>query len=90
MDKKSEKTPNSADVKKQLEAIAGRTIDISPEQIHNLFFPLGAHDFTDGTAAWQSIILPGKRCNAATLLDASGVWSTGADGKRVFLLSDFV
>ncbi len=90
MEKKSETTPNPAEVKKQLEAIAGHAVDISPEQAISLWFPVGAYDYTDGNASWRSIIIAGKRCNTATLLDVSGVSSTGADGKRVFLLSDFV
>jgi hypothetical protein len=34
--------------------------------------------------------LPGKSCRDATLLDASGVSFTEADGTRAILLSDFV
>jgi hypothetical protein len=90
MEEQSEKTVDPADVKKQLEAIAGHEIDVSPDQLINLWLPLGALDYTDGTAAWMRIIFPGRTCNSATLIDASGVSSTGSDGKRVFLLGDFV
>ena len=89
--RKSEKTANSANIKKQLEALTGQKIDFSAEQlIKVLSYPIGAYDYTDGSAAWRWIILPGKACSDATLLDASGVSFTEADGTRAFLLSDFV
>jgi hypothetical protein len=89
--RKSEKTDSPANIKKQLEALTGHKIDLSAEQlIKVLNYPLGAYDYTDGSAAWRWIILPGKSCRDATLLDASGVSFTEADGRRAFLLSDFV
>jgi hypothetical protein len=89
---KSEKTANSANIKKQLEALTGHKIDFSAEQLVKVLrYPIGAYDYTDGSAAWRWILWPeGKTCSDATLLDASGVSFTGADGTSVFLLSDFV
>ncbi|HEX6508511.1 MAG TPA: hypothetical protein VF221_12855 [Chloroflexota bacterium] len=89
MENQSERTVNPEDVKKQLEAIVGHEIDISAEQLIRFWVPISTQDYADGTALWRSIIFPRESCNAATLLDVSGVSSTGADGKRVFLLSDF-
>jgi hypothetical protein len=89
--RKSEKTANPADIKKQLEELTGHKIDFSTEQfVKILSYPIGAYDYTDGSAAWRRIIFPGKTCSNATLLDVSGVLFTETDGKRVFLLSDFV
>jgi hypothetical protein len=79
------------DVKKQLESIAGREIQVEAEQLKLLlWYAVGAYDYTDGYIASQSIVLPGVRCNSARLLDASGASYTGSDGKRVFRLSEFV
>ena len=92
MKKKSDETAQAVNVKKQLEALVGRDSEVSAEQLIKLklWFPAGASSYEDGSVTWKSILFPGKRCNSATLLDASGVSFTGADGTRVFLLSDFV
>src|SRR5262245_31069265 len=88
---KSEKTANSANIKKQLEALTGHKINNSEQLVKVFRNPLGTYDYTDGSAAWSWIFWPkGKTCSDATLLDASGVSFTGADGKRVFLLIGFV
>jgi hypothetical protein len=90
MSKKPQQTTQGAEIKRQLEAITGHEIDVSADMLLKLWYPAGAYNYAEGNATWRSILFPGKRCNAATLLDASGVSSTGSDGKRVFLLSDFV
>ncbi len=90
MEEKSGKTPKPADVKKQLEAIAGHEIDAGAEELIRIFFAAASFAFLDGSVTFKSIFFPSKSCRSARLLDASGVSSTGADGKRVFLLSDFV
>jgi hypothetical protein len=100
MVKKPHRTPKAAnikaaDTKRQLEDIVGQRIDASAEQVVKLRFPLGTYDISDfedgATATWQSIFFPpGKSCNTTTLYDVSGVSSTLADGKRVFLISDVV
>ena len=60
------------DVRKQLEAIAGREIHVEAAQLKFLWYPAGAYDYSDGYVALQNVFLPGLRCNAARLLDASG------------------
>lgn len=90
MEKKSDKQVNLQNVKKQLEAIAGEKIDITPDQIISLRHPVGAHDYTDGTVLWKSIIFPGQSCVASTLLDGSGSTTTGSSGSITFLLSSFI
>jgi hypothetical protein len=89
--KKSEKTANSANIKKQLETLTGHKIDVSAEELIKVIrYPIGAYDYTDGSAAWRWIFFLDKSCSNARLLDVSGVSSTEANGTRVFLLSDFV
>jgi hypothetical protein len=73
-----------ADTKKQLEAV-GHEFGVT-----KFFYPAGAYDYAVGKATLQNLIFPTKLCNDAELLDVSGASSTGADGKRVLLLSDFV
>jgi hypothetical protein len=90
MDKKSAKTADPAEVKKQLEAIAGQKIDISDDQIAIIRWPVGAHNYEDGTVLWRSIIFPGQNCIASSLLDGSGVSTTGTNGEVTFLLSNFI
>lgn len=85
---KSDDAKKAAELRKQLEAIAGHEIDVSPAQILNLWYPVGAFSTNDGSATWRSIIFPGKRCNDVTLLDVDGTNSTGPNGQRTFLLSD--
>jgi hypothetical protein len=82
------------DIRRQLEAATGRPIDVSHEQLLRLTFPVGTYAYfgTDENAnsTWASIFFPRKYCNPATLLDVCGASFTGADGKRVFLLSQVV
>ncbi|HKD69470.1 MAG TPA: hypothetical protein VKB84_21705 [Candidatus Binataceae bacterium] len=92
--KKSDRS-NAEELKKQLEAAAGHPIDIDAEQLIKIFmFPVGALDYTpqdgNGSVKWRGLIIPITSCNPATLLDASGSLSTGADGQRTFLLSQEV
>jgi len=44
----------------------------------------------EGQVTYERIFLPGKTCSPSELLDVAGNSSTGADGKRVFRLSDFL
>jgi hypothetical protein len=83
------------DLKKQLEAISGQKTDASPEQLFPLFFRVSLSTAEDGTVMSRSILFPSKSCVQASglpasLLDVSSRSSTGDDGKRVFLLSDFI
>jgi hypothetical protein len=86
--------PSPEEIKRQLEAAAGRPLDISHDQLHWLTYPVGTYAYfgadEGATSTWASVFLPRKFCNPATLLDACGASSTGADGKRVFLLSEVV
>ena len=84
------KTPDPAEVKKQLETIAGQELDITPEQAISLTFPLGAHDTTNGIVASRVIFPPTKICTPSPLLDASGAAFTGAAGNVTFLLSNVI
>ena len=79
-----------AELKKQLESISGKKIDINEEQLIKLFFPVASFSGQDGKITITSVILPSKSCYSAGLLDVSGYSYTGADGKRVFLLSEFI
>jgi hypothetical protein len=90
MDKKSDKKTDLQNVKKQIEAAAGHEIDLPPEQIISLRWPVGAHDYTDGTVLWRSIIILGQSCVSSTLLDASASSATGSSGSINFLLSSAI
>jgi hypothetical protein len=84
-----------AELKKQLEGISGQKIDASPEQLISLFFRVSLLSSEDGVIMSRSFIFPGKSCSQASalpanLFDVSSRSSTGADGKAVFLLSDFI
>jgi len=86
--------PSAEEIKRQLEALVGHPLDISPDLIIKFRFPVGSYAYlgTDegAHATWRNIFFPGKVCNEATLLEACGASLTGADGKRVFLLSEVV
>lgn len=91
MSNKSDKKPSAAEAKKQLEELAGATIE--PEQILGFRFPVGAFDYTSGSSAWRNLIIfpqPNLSCQDANLLDASGLVTTAANGQATFLLSNFV
>jgi hypothetical protein len=85
------------EIKKQLETITGEKIEASPEQLIQLFFRVSLSSFEDGVVMSRLIIQPGKFCTgtsafqpAATLLDVNSRSVTGADGKVVFLLTQFI
>jgi hypothetical protein len=84
-----------AELKKQLEGISGQKIDASPEQLFPLFFRVSLASSEDGTILSRGLIFPGTSCSQASalpanLLDVSSRSTTGADGKAVFLLSNFI
>lgn len=60
------------------------------EQVISLRWPVGAHDYTDGTVLWRSIIILGNSCVSSTLLDASASSTTGTSGSVNFLLSSAI
>ena len=85
------KTPDPAETKKQIEAMVGRELDLTPEQVLSFSFPIGAHDITNGTVASRTITIPpAKICTPSPLLDASGAASTGPAGNITFLLSTVI
>jgi hypothetical protein len=91
MANKPETNPASADTRKQLEAIAGTSIE--PEQLISFRFPVATFDYTAGSTAWRSLIIfpqPGLNCADSNLLDACGLATTATNGQAAFLLSNFV
>jgi hypothetical protein len=80
---------NPAEVKKQLEAMAGQAIDITPDQLVLFQFPIGEHDTTNGIVAFRNLF-GFKSCVPSTLLDASGSVFTGPAGNTTFLLSNVI
>ena len=83
------KSPDPAEVKKQLEAVAGQAVDITPDQPILFVFPIGEHDTDNGIVAFRNLF-GFKSCVASTLLDASGSAFTGTAGNATFLLSNVI
>jgi hypothetical protein len=94
MQGRSPHPPSAEELKKQLEALVGHPLDISPDLLIRFRYPAGSFAYLgfdeNAQASWRNIFFPGKFCIQATLLEACGASATGADGKRVFLLSDVV
>jgi hypothetical protein len=90
MENNADQATKLAELKKQLEDLAGQEIDVSPEQLIKLTFAIGLQSTADGEVISTLLIPPGKSCSRARLLDASGHSSTDATGQRSFLLSDFL
>jgi hypothetical protein len=102
MVKKPKRPTKTANIKEQLEKIVGHKIDESEQQLARFSFPVGSFAYLTQTAApidspilafttWKSHIpFLNKFCFGNALLEASGGSSTLADGKRVFLVSDFL
>jgi hypothetical protein len=86
-----------AELKKQLEKIAGRKIDLSEEQLRTFIWPLASSTYVidqgeliDTWVTWERIIFPQPTCTDAALLDTSGVSETGDDGTLVFRLRNYL
>ena len=91
MDSDSRTAAKFKQLKKQLDDLAGRDIDVNPEKLIHFIFPIASQSFDDpGIVTFERIFFPGKSCQQMRLLDVAGNSSTGDDGKRVFLLSDFL
>jgi hypothetical protein len=85
------KTDALNQLKKQLNELAGRDIGLSDERVAHVIFPIASSSVDDaGEVTYERLFLPGKFCSQMELLDVAGNSSTGDDGKRVFLLSDFL
>ena len=90
MDIDRKKAAQLEELRKQLEKVTGRELDLSLERLINFLFPVASHDSSNGQVTFQHIFFPGKSCSDRSLLDVAGNSSTAADGKRVLLLSDFI
>ena len=95
MVKKPKQPAETAEIKKQIETIVGHEIDPGVERVVKFSHPLGSYAVLwmdeSAQACFQSIFpVPGKDCSIVQLLEATGVSSTLADGKRVLQVSDVV
>ena len=93
MEKSSEKSPKPAEVKKQLEALTGRDLNVPADLLIKLWYPAGTYSYNDGYACFRSLFLPfpgRKSCSGANLLDVCGSSSTAADGSLIFQISQVV
>jgi hypothetical protein len=98
MVKKPKQPAETAELKKQIESIVGHEIDPGGEPIIKFSSPAGSYTFfgevvpESVTACWRRIYpFPNKVCSPGVgLLEATGVSSTLADGKRVFHVSDVI
>jgi hypothetical protein len=82
--------PAAGRIAKQLGELAGKEIRASEEHLIHLIFPIASTTVEPGQVTFERIFFPGKSCSPRDLLDVAGTSSTGADGKRVFLLSEFL
>jgi hypothetical protein len=79
------------ELRRQLNELAGRQIEASDEHLLHFIFPIASSSVDDqGSVTFERIIFPGKTCSQMQLLDVAGTSTTGDDGRRVFLLSDFL
>jgi hypothetical protein len=86
-----------AKLRTQLEEIEGRKLDVSPEQLISLVFPIASHTYlaihqsdNDAWVTKRRFIFPIPICTDSRLLDSSGLSATGTDGKLVFRLRNFL
>jgi hypothetical protein len=77
-------------LQKQLEKIAGKDLDLGVEKLRNFIYPAASHDIQDGEVTNLGIFWPIKNCSNWQLLDVAANSSTADNGKRTFLLTDFV
>ena len=92
MAKKPKEAATAASIKEQLEAIVGHKIDASEQQLAKFSYPIGLFSLWYGLAVSKRVFpFPSKICSFQRMVfDVGGVSSTLDDGKRVFLLSDFI
>jgi hypothetical protein len=84
MVKKPKQAPNAANIKEKLEESVGQTIKV-------LTYPAGFSEIWYGVIKWKNVFpFPSEYCTVQTDIDVSGTSSTLADGRRAFLLTDFV
>jgi hypothetical protein len=95
MTEQMDRQAQAAELKRQLEALAGQEIDATPEElVFSFWWPVSATSYdldTDRSEVlWTNAIIPPRRCVDSRLLDVSAANRTGADGQCVFLLRDFL
>jgi hypothetical protein len=86
-------TTKEAEIKNKLEAIAGRKIDLNADAlIKQLFYYVSIQSRVDNcTLRKENAVFPVHTCEyGAAVLDVHGFSSTGADGKRVLSLREFI
>jgi hypothetical protein len=80
-----------SDAKKQLEAVLGYKLDEAAFQSIRFTQSVASSTISDGSTTQKSLLVPRPNfCYRTRLLDVSGFWLTGADGKTVFRLTDFI
>jgi hypothetical protein len=86
-------TTKEAEIKKQLEAIAGRKIDLNADAlIKQLSYYVSIQSRVDNCSLRkESAVFPVHTCEVgAAVLDVHGFSSTGGDGKIVLSLREFI
>jgi len=84
MVRKPKQATKPENIKEKVEESVGQTINV-------LTYPVGFASFYGGVVKWKNVFhFPSEYCDFHQELDVSGASSTLADGKRVFLLTDFV
>jgi hypothetical protein len=83
-----------ADTKKHLEAILGHKLSDDEVQLIQFLFPVASRTFTvdeNTFTTLRNFLIPRpNQCRPARLMDISGLATTDNNGKRVFLLSEFL
>ena len=84
--------PTRPEIQEDLKAILGE--EFSPEAAGRLNLVQAVASSTvsnDAVTTLRNLVVPRpNRCYGTRLLDVSGFWFTGNDGKRTFRLTDFI
>ncbi len=80
------------DIKKHLEAILGESLTADAIARINLFQAVASSTVSDGSTTLKNIrpVAVPNHCYQTRLLDVSGIFTTGTDGKSFFRLTDFI
>ena len=94
MDPDAQEAAKRAELKQRLEAIAGRELDMTDEQLHSILRPVTSSTYfgKDAADVWitsERVINPVPICTDANLLDIGGLAVTGSNGQAVLRLSRF-
>jgi hypothetical protein len=80
-----------SDMKNQLEAILGYKVGDDTMQFIKLVQSVASSTVSDGSTTQKSLLIARPNsCYRTRLLDVSGFWITGPNGKSVFRLTDFI